>query len=100
MNIYAIICTRDRNEVSDTTDKLLSFLCSAGIKVYLLSAAKSIFSAYHGAFSKINPDKEDILLFCHDDIEIRENPNNFVEKLKNHYLNQRLGLLEPQEPSH
>ena len=93
MNIYAIICTRDRNEVSATTDKLLSFLCSAGIKVYLLSAAKSIFAAYHGAFKKINPDKDDILLFCHDDIEIRENPNNFVENLKNSLSTPEVGFV-------
>ena len=46
MNIHAVICTRDRNDVSATTDKLLNFLCSCGIAVYLLSGAKSIFKAY------------------------------------------------------
>tara|TARA_R100001163_G_C5040286_1_gene178569 strand:- start:656 stop:1348 length:693 start_codon:yes stop_codon:yes gene_type:complete len=82
MNIYAIICTRDRNEVSSTTDKLLNFLCKCGIEVYLISAAKSLFAAYHGAFTKIDPNPEDITIFCHDDIEIREQPKSFITKLK------------------
>jgi hypothetical protein len=82
MNIYAIICTRDRNNVSSTTDKLLNFLCTCGIKVYLLADAKSLFAAYHGAYKKINPNPEDITIFCHDDIEIRESPDNFIAKLK------------------
>ena len=81
MNIHAVICTRDRNDVSATTDKLLNFLCSCGIAVYLLSGAKSIFKAYKGAFEKIAPEDDDIMIFCHDDIEIRDQPRKFVEKL-------------------
>ena len=93
MNIYAIICTRDRNNVSSTTDKLLTFLCSANIKVFLLSGAKSIFSAYQGAFEKINPQKDDITIFCHDDIEIRENPVEFVRKLRECFDSPEVGFV-------
>tara|TARA_R110000796_G_C14438138_1_gene421990 strand:- start:53 stop:745 length:693 start_codon:yes stop_codon:yes gene_type:complete len=93
MNIYAIICTRDRDKVSPTTDKLLNFLCSAKIGVYLLSGAKSIFEAYHGAFKKINPEKDDILIFCHDDIEIREYPDNFLHKLKKSFSGPEVGFV-------
>ena len=81
MNIHAVICTRDRNDVSQTTDKLLQFLCECKISVYLLAGAKSIFKAYSGAFERINPEDDDIVLFCHDDIEIREDPSEFVNKL-------------------
>ena len=93
MNIYAIICTRDRNKVTSTTDKLLTFLCAANVKIFMLSGAKSIFSAYQGAFEKINPEKEDITIFCHDDIEIRENPQDFVEKLKNSFSSPEIGFV-------
>ena len=82
MNIYAVICTRSREEISITTDKLLHFLTSGGIKVSLLTGAKSIFSAYHGAYKHINPNTDDIIIFCHDDIEIRETPQNFIKKLQ------------------
>jgi hypothetical protein len=95
MNIYAIICTRDRNNVSPTTDKLLSFLCSCKIGVYLVSGATSIFEAYHGAFEKINPNDEDIIIFCHDDIEIRENPEEFLKKLINPALLPETGFIGP-----
>ena len=82
MNFHAVICTRDRNNVSTTTHKLVSFLCECKVAVYLISGAKSIFSAYYGALQKIDPTEDDIMIFCHDDIEIREHPGNFLNKLK------------------
>jgi len=93
MNILAVICTRDRNNVSPTTDKLVNFLCTCNIGVYILSDAKSLFLAYEGAFKKINPKPEDIIIFCHDDIEIRENPENFVAKLKEGLSQSEVGFV-------
>ena len=81
MSIHAIICTRDSSSVTKTTDNLIRFLVSCKIGVYLLSGAKSIFQAYKGAFEKISPADDDICIFCHDDIEIREKPEIFVSKL-------------------
>ena len=81
MSIHAIICTRDSGNVTPTTDKLIKFLVSCKIGVYLLSGAKSIFEAYKGAFEKLNPSDDDICIFCHDDIELRENPLTFLGKL-------------------
>ena len=81
MNIHAIICTRSREDISPTTDKLLAYLCQCGIAVYLLTGAKSIFSAYHGAFEKLDTTPEDIVIFCHDDIEIRDRPEVFLHNL-------------------
>jgi hypothetical protein len=95
MNIHAIICTRDRNEVSPTTNKLVSFLCACNIAVYILSKADSLFSAYKGAFEKVNPDPEDITIFCHDDIEIRESPEVFVAKLKEALEPPEMGFVGP-----
>jgi len=82
MDIHALICTRSRDDISPVTDKLLSFLSRCGIKIILIAGAKSIFLAYKGAFEKSKPNPEDIIIMCHDDIEIRENPEIFVEKLK------------------
>ena len=95
MNINAIICTRSRDAVSKTTDNLLKFLVSCGIKVYLMSEAKSIFSAYQGAFEKLNPDNKDIMIFCHDDIEIRENPEEFIQKIYNLTRLPETGFIGP-----
>ena len=93
MNIYAVICTRDRNNVSPTTDKLLSFLCNCNIGVYLLANAKSLFAAYHGAFEKINPKKDDIIIFCHDDIEIRDTPEKFLQNLTTELEKSEVGFV-------
>jgi len=83
MSIHAIICTRDRDKVSPVTHRLVEYFVKCDIKLYIMSAAVSIFSAYKGAFDHIKPDPEDILIFCHDDIDIREDPKSFVDKLKN-----------------
>jgi hypothetical protein len=82
MTIHAIICTRTAETVSQTTDKLFQFLVSCGIQISVMSGAKSIFKAYQGAFDRLNPADDDICIFCHDDIELRENPVEFVNKLK------------------
>ena len=83
MQIYALICTRSTKDITQTTDNLCMFLTQCGIKVVLMAGANSIFKAYHGALEKINPNSDDIVIMCHDDIEIRENHEVFVEKLKN-----------------
>ena len=100
MNIHAVICTRSRDDVSETTDKLLAFLCSCGIGVYLLSGAKSLFKAYTGAYQKIDPKPEDIMIFCHDDIEIRETPEEFVRKLTESLSLPESGFVGPAGTTH
>ena len=82
MAIHAIICTRSREDISEVTDKLLTFLSRCKINVFLISRAESIFKAYQRGFGYANPAEEDIVIFCHDDIEIREEPEEFVAKLE------------------
>ena len=81
MTIHAIICTRSAKEVSKTTDNLVQFFVRCGIQISLMSGASSIFKAYKGAFDRINPNDEDICIFCHDDIVLNEDPTQFVDKL-------------------
>ena len=100
MNIHAVICTRSRDEVTPTTNKLVKFLCDCGILVYVIDKATSIFAAYNGAFEKINPSDEDIMIFCHDDIDIREEPKVFVEKLKKELSDPGVGFVGPAGTTH
>lgn len=81
MNIHAVICTRSSEQVSSITDKLVKYLASCNIKVYLLANQSSIFEAYSKGYKLANPDKDDIMIFCHDDIEISEKPEDFVRKV-------------------
>jgi len=100
MNIHAIVCTRSTKEVTHTTDKLLSYLVSCGIQICLIGGSSSIYRAYHGAYYKINPDPEDIIIFCHDDIEIREEPSVFVEKLMKRLKDPETGFVGPAGTTH
>jgi|TARA_A100000172_G_scaffold42715_1_gene26182 hypothetical protein len=95
MKIHAIICTRSRDDISATTDRLINFLCRCEIGVYLVAGAKSLFSAYKGAYNKIAPGKDDIIIFCHDDIEIREKPEVFTKKLKELLNEPQVGFVGP-----
>ena len=95
MTIHAIICTRSADTVSQTTDKLFQFFVSCGIKITVMSGAKSIFKAYTGAFERLNPNDEDICIFCHDDIELREDPVQFVDKLNRNLSLPETGFVGP-----
>jgi len=62
------------------------YACKA--EVILIIGAKSIFYAYEKAIQHIKPKNDDIVIFCHDDIEIRTPPEVFVEKLKSSFTNR------------
>ena len=93
MNTHAIICTRSREDISPTTDKLLSYLNSCGIKICLSVGASSIFKAYESAYKRINPDIDDAIIFCHDDIEIRSTPMFFMEELSKTLNDKKTGFV-------
>jgi hypothetical protein len=95
MNVYAIICTRSREEITPTTDKLVKYFSSAQVKVNLMVKQSSIFGAYHRAVQNINPGDDDILIFCHDDIEIHNDPQEFASILVNSLDPPEVGFVGP-----
>ena len=100
MLINAVICTRSTKKVSQTTDSLVKYFSGCGIKVYLLGNQSSIFKAYKRAYDAINPDRDDVIIFCHDDIEIRDNPEEFVEKIKKLTMLPETGFIGPAGTTH
>ena len=80
MRIFAFIPTRSRI-LSPTAQKLVSYLSSLDIDVKLLINEKSIFEAYEKGFKFLNADDDDIVIFCHDDIDIIMSPEEFKEEL-------------------
>lgn len=95
MNIYAYICTRSIEEMTETTDKLVSFLAECKIQSFILPKASSIFIAYSYAYAHTKPSSEDIVIMCHDDITIREDPKKFVSKLKKLLKKEDTGFIGP-----
>jgi len=95
MNTYAVICTRSREEISATAHSLMNYYSSIGVKTLLMCNQASIFSAYTSAFKKVNPDPEDLFIFCHDDIEIHEPKEDFLDKLKEETEPTDVGFVGP-----
>lgn len=82
--VYALICTRKDNPSSLLTN-LTSYLSRAGVEVKLLQDQESMFSGYQKGFESIkNPHKDDIVILCHDDIQILIDPSYFVPFLNSH----------------
>jgi GT2 family glycosyltransferase len=95
MDIYAYICTRSIEEMTETTDKLVAYLAECSIKSFLLPNTNSIFQAYNHAYTVTNPSSDDIVIMCHDDIVIREKPKTFLKKLKETLDNPDTGFVGP-----
>lgn len=81
LNIYSLICSRDSN-FSETTISLFQYFKEAGVTVKSLVGFNSIFEAYEKGFKSLNANDEDIIIFCHDDIEFKTSPKDFVNILK------------------
>ena len=89
---YALICTRSKN-LSDTTQKLVSYLSRGNIEVKLIVGSKSIFEGYSTTVKKINPSPDDIIILCHDDIEILSSLDNFKKVLIKELKNKKRGFV-------
>jgi len=80
MKIYAFIPTRS-SILSKTAQRLVSYLSSVDIEVKLLINQKSIFEAYESNFKSLNAEDDDIIIFCHDDIDIIMPADEFKSEL-------------------
>lgn len=79
MKKIAFIPTKE-NKLKTT---LLDFFDMAGWKVVPLVGFESIFEAFAAGAKQEDIQKDDLIIFCHDDIEILTNPkdfNLFIEK--------------------
>ena len=81
MNIYSLTCTRDEN-LSPTTTNLLKYFKSCKIQTKVLTNQNSIFEAYDSGIDSLDADLDDIIILCHDDIEILTRPEVFTRLLK------------------
>lgn len=95
MNIYAYICTRSIEDMTETTDKLISYFAECEIKCFILPKSSSIFLAYQHAYLTTSPNADDIVIMCHDDVMIREKPHIFKSKLIKVLSEEGVGFVGP-----
>ena len=94
MKIHALICTRGR-DLSLTTKKLVSYLSRCKIEVKLIVGSESIFAGYSQAFKKLNADPDDIIIMCHDDIDILLRDDYFIQLLMDELADPKTGFIGP-----
>jgi len=80
MKIFSIICTRD-SKLNAITKALLDRLSSFGIIVKILANQSSIFTAYQKGLDLCDAAPHDIVIFCHDDLQILSEKIPFIRAL-------------------
>ena len=78
INYYSLICSKDNN-YKPTTIHLFNYLSDVGVQVKNLIGKPSIFHAYKEGFEKIKCKPDDVVILCHDDIEIMTPKHNFID---------------------
>jgi hypothetical protein len=100
MTIHAFIPTRSK-EIKPITKRLLKYLADCGVKISLIVNSKSIFSGYRNAFEKALPNPHDIIILCHDDIEIINTPESFLSVLFKYFsMPGKVGFIGPAGTTH
>jgi len=92
--IYAIICSRT-TKPSKTLPKLLSYLIEANIKYHVSYDANSMFEGYQTGLDTLNPGREDIVIMCHDDIEVLSDRVVFKRTLEEALAKKSVGFVGP-----
>ena len=97
MNRYVIIATRHTEEecADSSTDvgKLNQYLEDAGWTVKFMRDCKSIFQAYHSGVKEIEPNDEDQIILCHDDIEVLFNKEAFNTTIDTWLKRDKCGIV-------
>ena len=93
MKIFAIICTRDKS-LNPVTSKLIHTLSSYGVEVKVLANQESIFEAYEKGLSLCDAKDKDIVILCHDDLDIGSTRAEFIAALAS-CLEDGAGIVGP-----
>lgn len=93
MKIFSIICTRDKS-LNPITQRLVHTLSSYGADVKVLANQDSIFKAYEKGLSLCNAEDEDIIILCHDDLQILASKPEFIAALSK-CIEKEVGIVGP-----
>tara|TARA_Y100000034_G_C6861643_1_gene392220 strand:+ start:537 stop:1232 length:696 start_codon:yes stop_codon:yes gene_type:complete len=92
MTYHAFICSRS-NELTPTKKSLLKYLDNAGVKTKLIIGASSIFAGYERAFKAAQPESDDTIILCHDDLEILTPWEKVKKKLVKYFNKKDTGFI-------
>lgn len=92
--IYTIICSR-KDKVNKSLSNLISYLTRADIKYYIAYDQESIFKGYELGLEELKPNPEDIIILCHDDIELLSDVEDFKQTLVSSLADPKIGFVGP-----
>jgi hypothetical protein len=92
--IHSVICSR-KDKVSKSLNKLLNYYRKAGIIVHISYDANSIFEGYEEGIKALNANPEDIIILCHDDIEVLSDRDDFKHTLEEALSQKDVGFVGP-----
>jgi hypothetical protein len=95
MKYHAIICTRSSNEPLPLKG-LISYYRDANINLTIMLDQKSIFEGYNTALNSLKLEsQDDIVILCHDDIEIITDRDEFKSILHKELNTPNVGFVGP-----
>lgn len=91
--IHTLICSRKEKKPS-TLDRLKSYLYLNNLASYHISYdAPSMFEGYQQGFDVVKPADDDIIVMCHDDIEIITDGNEYRKLLEEDLADPKIGFV-------
>lgn len=92
--IYSIICSR-KDKPTKELDKLIYYFTTLNINYHIAYDSESVFKGYKEGLEKLNPNKGEFVVLCHDDIEIITDRNDFRDILKENLFDPKVGFIGP-----
>jgi hypothetical protein len=90
--IYGFSCTRDE-KLSSTSQTLKEYMSSARVNFHYLINRDCISSAYSEVLEMKTLEEDDIIIFCHDDIQILTPASELRTTLKHSLFREDVGFV-------
>lgn len=92
--IYSIICSRKDKEPINFKN-LLKYFKDANIDCRVAYDQEGVFQGYHKTVKELNAKDDDIIILCHDDIQIFSDRDQFLDILTESLVPQDVGFVGP-----
>lgn len=90
--IYSIICSR-KDSPPVNFNNLLKYFKEANVDCRVAYDQEGIFQGYHNTIKSLNAKDDDIIILCHDDIQIFSDRDQFVNILQEELQKPTVGFV-------
>lgn len=90
--IYSIICSR-KDKPPVNFNNLLKYFKDANVECRVAYDQEGIFQGYQKTVKELNANDDDIIILCHDDIQIFSDRDQFVNTLQDELNKANVGFV-------